>query len=161
MTCPHTETFTCHDTERCSACLVDSYLLADGSRVFPSQDSPDRWDDERIARWFLDNKIYRLPPDCDGFTFCRDNKAGAAATYGYVWVEVVLDLDYQMAYMLDVRRHDGRDETRHFVFVGSGSGSAVERVTSHHHTPFRQDCLARLIAGLHWFAAQVEIFLDS
>lgn len=149
MTCSHLETFDCHGTLRCSSCYLDSYQLADGTRFWPAQENPSEWSDRRVADWFLAAKIHQLPQGCDGFTFCRTPSPGA--TYGYVWVTTVLDLDYRMAWLLDVRCHDGTTESRHFIFVGSGLGKVV--VSS-----FGSD---DLISGLHWFADQTAAWLQG
>lgn len=159
MTCSHTETFDCHGTERCSTCYLDSYLLSDGTRFWPAQEHPDEWDDDRVAQWFLDNKIYLLNQGCEGFTFCRTS--AEPSTYGYIWVEVVLDLDYQFAYLLDVRRNNGTDETRRYVFVAFGAFQELQRIESHYLTEaiFSGHGRERLLSGLHWFAEQVGVWL--
>lgn len=161
MNCLHTETFECGNTLRCSSCYLDSYLLHDGTRFWPAQEHPSAWDDQRVADWFLDNKIYHLSQGCEGFTFCRTPSPGA--TYGYAWVMNVLDLDYEMCWMLDVRREDGLDESRQFVFIGSGLGRVMvgtHTITTKIMTTSHKE-RERLNSGLHWFADQVDAWIQA
>lgn len=138
---------------------------AKGEKYWPSQDAPSTFDADRIVAWFYDNGIYALNQGCDGFTFCRNNLAKPKATYGYLWVETVLDLDMDMAYLLDIRRtsdvsSEDFDESRQYLFVANGYRGGP--VHAWHDQPVKfLDLRAakRLVPGLHWFAEQVDQWL--
>lgn len=158
MTCLHTATFDCHGDRRCSTCLVDALTLTDDSLLWPSQDDPSTYDAERIAKWFDENRIFALHQGADGFEFCRNQKDGVS-TYGYLWVEVVLDLDFQMAYMLDIRK-DEDDETRQFLFLAFGPFGVIEALEWHPTiVKWRDENLGRLTEALHWFADRTAAWL--
>lgn len=161
MTCLHPDTFDLGGTQRCSECHADAITHPDGRLLWPAQDGPLSWDSGRIASWFVDNNIYGMPQGCEGFTFQRDNRHVPTPTYGYLWQEVYLDLDYNAAWMLDIRRCMGSDapfcEVRQFLFVAVGPfGGPVVHAWHPVERPFLDARGDRLIDGLHWFAEQVK-----
>lgn len=166
--CDHATTFECHGAQRCAVCYVDALNLIDGTLLWPSQERPNHFSGNAIARWFVDNHITRMPPTCDGFTFARNNLNPGGALYGYLWVELVLDLDFYMAYMLDIRRCDTTllsdeiTETRQYLFVAVEHVD-VARIAWHDQiVRFRDDRFThgnRLIEGLRWFANQTDLWL--
>lgn len=159
--CPHTDTFECHFSIRCVACNTDAITAKDGTLLWPSQVNPFNFDRFSIANWWLDNNLYALPQGCDGFTFARNNLL-RPATYGYVWQELYLDLDYYSAYLLDVRRSgmDGHEE-RQFLFVGVKHCDLTAALWHDVHVPFRMDGGERMISALRWFPDVVESWLEG
>lgn len=160
--CPHTHTYDCHGSDRCSNCYSDAITLEDGTLLWPSQERPETFTGEDIANWFLDNRLYRGNQGCDGFTFARNNLNPGGALYGYLWVELVLDLDFFMAYMLDIRRHDENDEQRQYLFVAVEHVGLARAVWHDQIVRFGDSSLVhgnRLIEGLRWFAAQTDLWL--
>lgn len=161
VACAHVDTFDCHGTKRCTHCHVDMLTLADGREVWPSQFDPASFTAEQIIEWFKGCKIYAMPPTCDGFEFARNNKAPGGATYGYIWIELTLDLDYEMAYLLDVRRHDGTEESRQYLFVTLGHHDTFEwhpAVNLPWGRPFgaRNGTSTSTVDAIKWFAECVE-----
>lgn len=78
--------------------------------------------------------------------------------YCYVWVESVVDRDFYVSFLLDVRSKVGdEDEVRDFLFLETGGHKfRYER----HGRPVRtgdssEVHLARLSDGLHWFVDRV------
>ncbi len=161
--CEHPNTFQIHGGVRCSNCFTDAIAPAGGSLIWPSNDRPDLWDAKRISDWFLDHRIYALSQGCEGFEFCRNNYIGSphSPTYGYIWVELTLDLDYEMAWLLDVRKHNGVEETRDFLFVATGAFDArIEPRFMNTPTNFSNDNIHRSTTGIRWFADQVDLWLN-
>lgn len=161
--CEHIHTYECHGAQRCSNCYVDAITLRDGTLLWPAQDRPESFTGEDIADWFVNNNIYAESQGCDGFTFCRNNLNPGGALYGYLWVELVLDLDFYTAYMLDIRRHDETDETRQYLFVAI-EHIDVARVAWHDQAVRFRDVAGsshRLIEGLRWFATQTDLWLAT
>lgn len=118
MSCTHPDTFDCHGHPRCTACLCDARTATDGTLVWPSQDHPHQFDADRIVEWFFKHRRVLPGQHVDTLEFCRNNMS-ADRTYGYVWVLVCVDVDYEAFYVLDVRTHDGREETRRLLYVAS------------------------------------------
>jgi hypothetical protein len=80
---------------------------------FTSQTRPDEWDGQRIVDWFTSNRLYRDSlVSHDGYEFCRVD-----GTYGYIWISSSVDLDYEAAWLVDVRTHDGQSESRRHMAI--------------------------------------------
>lgn len=176
--CPHSSLFQMpHKTPwgesvwRCSDCHADSEGYVDDRPIWPAQDHPMDWEPERIAEWFFSRGFSWKNQGAEGFTFTRNNLAGTLnehgygdkSVYGYVWKEVYLDLDMDAAFLLDVRRHDGIDERRQYLFAGVGCNHEITSLW--HPTPqvtfFGTDGPQRLLDGLRWFADQVEEWIKT
>lgn len=159
--CTHPDTFDCHGEVRCTNCHVDALRLSDGSILWPSQADLSEWTAERIIEWFKNAHIYSMRQGCDGFEFARNNQAPGGATYGYIWIELTLDLDYEMAYLLDVRRHDGTEESRQYLFVTLGHHDMFEwhpAVNLPWGRPFgtKNGTSTSTVDAIKWFAECVE-----
>lgn len=155
--CPHEDTFECHNRQRCSECYVDSYTLRDGSLWWPAQNDPMSWTAQQIADWFVGMPKAGIH-DFDGITFARNNLV-QPSIYGYVWIDLALDLDYYAAWMLDVRRHDGDDEYRQRLFVGMKhvSTPTVEWVSEAHRI---FDGTGDLISDMYAFTSATQRWLE-
>lgn len=138
---------------RCSLCHASAITLTNDVLLWPAQTDPAEFTAEQIADWFLSNRLHSICQGADGFTFARNNLV-RPTVYGYVWVELTLDLDFDMAWMLDVRRHNGVKESRQFLFVGSKAGAPETTVEWHDHTALfgNGESLARGVHAMHWFA---------
>lgn len=162
MICEHASTFQTHSGVRCNECYADAIQLGLERLLWPEQDDPMDWTAERIAEWF--KQVPWQSQGCDGFTFCRNNLAKPRALYGYVWVAATLDLDFEMAWLLDVRRTTGTrdefDEDRQLLFIGTGSISGD--VAEFHPTavPFLGPHPTPA-DDLRWFAEQVDRWLEK
>lgn len=90
---------------------------------------------------------------CDGIALWREG-----GEYCYLWVEVTVDHDMWMSYLLDVRTKRDGVETRDYVLLEAGSGDLFE--VEWHNQPIRFDAdtdahIDRLHDGLKWFTERV------
>lgn len=69
-----------------------------------------------IARYFV-RHLSQKPQGYDGFDLWRDGD-----DYCYVWRLSELDFDYEGAWLLEVRTHNGGEETRDLLLVWQKEG---------------------------------------
>jgi hypothetical protein len=110
-----------------------------------------------IAHYFVSDCAGK-PQTFEGFDLWRDND-----NYCYAWKLAELDLDYEGAWLLEIRTNTNGEETRDFLFVSQKDG----KVDSHwFNQPVKFSCsseeMKRHIAkGLGWFANLSEgVFCD-
>ena len=108
--------------------------------------------DEDLARHFVENCAYGQQ-SWDGFNIWREGDR-----YLYVWELSRVDLDLEVAWLLEVRDHSGDDEMRDFLLVISSNGSIITR-RFNKPVLWRETTGSRILEGLEWFTGQVGLLL--
>ena len=104
-------------------------------------------EDGDIAEYYV-RKCSHLHQNWDGFELWRKD-----GKYLYVWELSRIDLDLEMAYLLEVRDATGDDEMRDFMIVMAVGGGVT---ASRYGKPLvwsETDSL-RVAEGLQWFVAE-------
>lgn len=121
-----------------------------------------------IAHWWCDSDPDTHIAPCNRFTYAQGCdgidlwRSDDGQDYCYMWVEVFVDHDYTVFFMLDIRTSIGPEplnETRDHLFVAMGAGDGVE--CEWQNTPIEfaaptEQHRERFSRSMDWFADRMD-----
>jgi hypothetical protein len=125
---------------------MDQSSAAPG-KVYPFEEIPSGVD---LARYFWEHTDH-TNPGYDGIDLWRDGE-----DYCYLWVHSMVDFDFNVFYLLDVRTSVGGEETRDSLFLHVGPFSKLDVEWRQKPVAFQDATMYDVYDSLQWFINKVK-----